>query len=210
METGKVHSVIIVEDNADVKNVLSEYVKSNDKLFLAGAYGSCKEAFDNFADDNPRIVLMDIDLPGMNGIQGTKKIKQLYPDADVIIITVFENSENVFAALCAGAAGYLTKNIKREELLLSIDQCLSGGAPMSMKIAKMVVGSFKKTTNSPLTERETEILTYLSNGKSYNTIASLLFISKDTVKYHIKNIYIKLQVDNREDAVEVANKQKLI
>jgi DNA-binding NarL/FixJ family response regulator len=210
MNTEKAISVIIVEDNIDVKTILSEYVNSSERFFLAGAYDNCKEAIENLKEDKPRVVLMDIDLPGMNGIQGTKKIKQLSPNTDVIIITVFENSENVFSALCAGAAGYLTKNIKKEELLLSIEQCLTGGAPMSMKIAKMVVNSFKKTSNSPLTERETEIITHLSNGKSYNSIAELLFISKDTVKYHIKNIYIKLQVDNKEDAIEVANQQRLI
>lgn len=210
MNKAQTNNVIIVEDNIEVKNILCEYIKSSDNLFLAGAYDNCIDAIKNLKTDNPRVVLMDIDLPGMNGIEGTKKIKQLSPKTDVIIITVFENSENVFAALCAGASGYLTKNIKCEELLSSIDECLKGGAPMSMKIAKMVVGSFKKNTNTPLTERETEILSHLSFGKSYNSIADLLFISKDTVKYHIKNIYIKLQVDNKEAAIEMANKQKLI
>lgn len=202
--------VIIIEDNEDVNAILGEYIKSSDKLFLVDSYKNCEDALKNLAEDKPRIVLMDIDLPGMNGIEGTKKIKQLSPNTDVIIITVFENSENVFSALCAGASGYLTKNIKCEELLSSIEESLVGGAPMSMKIAKMVVGSFMKSTKSPLTERETEILTLLSTGKSYNTIASLIHISKDTVKYHIKNIYIKLQVDSKEAAIEVANKERFI
>ena len=210
MNTPETYSVVIIEDNLEVKNILSEYIKSSPKLFLAGAYTNCEEAIANLKEDNPRVVLMDIDLPGINGIEGTKKIKMLLPKVDVIIITVFENSENVFAALCAGAAGYLTKNIKREELLSSIAECLVGGAPMSMKIAKMVVSSFKKNSQSPLTERETEILTHLSMGKSYNSIADLLFISKDTVKYHIKNIYIKLQVDNKEEAIEKASREKFI
>lgn len=204
------HSITVIEDNPEVKNILSEYIKSSPSLFLAGTYTSCEEAIKNLKEDKPRIVLMDIDLPGMNGIEGTKKIKSLSPGTDVIIITVFENSEHVFAALCAGASGYLTKNIKSDELLPSIEECLNGGAPMSMKIAKMVVGSFQRSSKSPLTERETEVLSFLSNGKSYNTIAGLLNISKDTVKYHIKNIYIKLQVDNREDAINVASKQKFI
>jgi len=210
MEMVETLNIVIVEDNPEVRNILCEYINSSDELFLAGAYSSCEEALENLKQDKPRIVLMDIDLPGMNGIEGTKKIKQLSPKTDVIIIAVFENSETVFSALCAGASGYLTKNIKRDELLPSIDECLKGGAPMSMKIAKMVVGSFKKNTNSPLTDRETEILSFLANGKSYNTIGELLFISKDTVKYHIKNIYIKLQVDSKEAAIEVANKERFI
>ena len=210
MSLSATYNIVIVEDNKEVKDILCEYVKSNPALYLAGAYGNCEDAIKNLGEDKPRIVLMDIDLPGINGIEGTKKIKTFFPKTDVIIITVFENSESVFSALCAGASGYLTKNIKCDELLSSIDECLTGGAPMSMKIAKMVVSSFKKSTQSPLTERETEILTNLSFGKSYNSIAELLFISKDTVKFHIKNIYIKLQVDNKEEAIEKANREKFI
>ncbi len=207
--TGR-HRVVIVEDNKELNDILCEYIKSNEELYLSDSYSNCEEAINNLEEDKPRIVLMDIDLPGMNGIEGTKKIKQLLPNAEVIIITVFENSETVFSALCAGAAGYLTKTLDKDELMSSINECLLGGAPMSMKIAKMVVGSFKKNTKSPLTERETEVLSQLSNGKSYNSIALLLNISKDTVKYHIKNIYIKLQVDSKEAAIEVANQKKLI
>ena len=210
MESGNIHNVIIVEDNPEVKDILCEYVKSSDNLFLAGAYTNCEDAIRNIKEDKPNLVLMDIELPGISGIEGTKKIKTIFPKTEVIIITVFENSEYVFAALCAGASGYLTKNIKRDELLSSIDECLGGGAPMSMKIAKMVIGSFKKSTQSPLSERETEVLTLLSSGKSYNSIGDLLFISKDTVKYHIKNIYLKLQVDNRAEAIEKASRERFI
>lgn len=210
MNPPKLHRVIIIEDNLEVNAVLSEYIKMNDSLSLAASYSNCEDALKNLAEDKPKIILMDIDLPGINGVEGTRKIKQKRPSSEVIIITVFENSETVFSALRAGASGYLTKNVTSEDLLSSIDECLTGGAPMSMKIAKMVVGSFNKNTKSPLTDRETEILSGLSSGKSYNSVALLLNISKDTVKYHIKNIYIKLQVDNKEDAIEIANKEKFI
>jgi DNA-binding NarL/FixJ family response regulator len=210
MEIEKKQGIVVIEDNVELNNVLCEYVKNYEHFFLAGSYINCEDAIENINTTKPRIVLMDIDLPGINGIEGTKKIKQQHPNADVIIITVFENSETVFSALCAGASGYLTKTIDQQDLLASIKECLAGGAPMSMKIAKMVVSSFNKNTKSPLTERETEVLTQLSNGKSYNSIAVVLNISKDTVKYHIKNIYIKLQVSNKEDAIEVANKKKFI
>ena len=210
MNTAEKNTVAIIEDNPEVQGILCEYINNSESYSLYGSFGNCKEALLNFSKTPPRIVLMDIDLPEINGIEGTKRIKQLNSKIDVIIITVFENSENVFSALCAGASGYLTKNIKQDELLASIEECMNGGAPMSMKIAKMVVGSFMKNTKSPLTERETKVLSLLSQGKSYNTIASLLFVSKDTIKYHIKNIYSKLQVDNKEAAIDIANKEKFI
>lgn len=202
--------ILVIEDNQTVNETLSEYINNVPKLSLAGSYFNCEDAIRNLKNDLPRIILMDIDLPGMDGIEGTKKIKKLSPKTDVIIITVFENSENVFAALCAGATGYLTKNIDNLELESSIEECLLGGAPMSMKIAKMVINSFNKNQKSPLNERETEILTLLAQGKSYQSIAELIFVSKDNVKYHIKKIYSILQVDSKEEAIEVANKQKYI
>lgn len=194
----------------ELNAVLCEYIKTDDNLLLTGSYSNCEQAIKNLSEDKPKIVLMDIDLPGINGVEGTRLIKQNNPQTEVIIITVFENSETVFSALSAGASGYLTKNLSQGDLLSSIAECLEGGAPMSMKIAKMIVNSFKKNAQSPLTERETEVLAGLSSGKSYNSVADLLNISKDTVKYHIKNIYIKLQVDNKEAAIEIANKQKFI
>ncbi len=202
--------VIIIEDNIELNNILGEYIKTDDSLILAASYFNCENAIKNLAEDKPAIVLMDIDLPGMNGIEGTKKIKAQRPKTEVLIITVFENSQTVFEALSAGASGYLTKNVSKNDLLSSIAECLGGGAPMSMKIAKMIVDSFKKNTQSPLTERETEVLAGLSSGKSYQSVANMLSISKDTVKYHIKNIYIKLQVDNKQDAIEIANKERFI
>lgn len=210
MEIVKRHHVVIVEDNPEVVDILCEYVNSAENLILAGAYNNCEQALSNLSNDAPDVVLMDIELPGINGIEGTKKIKTILPKCEVVIITVFENSEYVFSALCAGASGYLTKNIKREELLSSINESLNGGAPMSMKIAKMVIGSFQKSNQSPLSERETQVLTQLSFGKSYSSIAEQLFISKDTVKFHIKNIYLKLQVDNKAEAIEKASREKLI
>jgi DNA-binding NarL/FixJ family response regulator len=210
MNKEEIYTVVVIEDNEEVRSILREYIESCERYFLAGVYETCEKALKNLKHDLPKIVLMDVDLPGMNGIEGTKKIKQVSPQTEVIIFTVFENSETVFSALCAGASGYLTKNTQRDELLSSIDECIKGGAPMSMKIARMVVHSFARNRKSPLTDRETEILTLLATGKSYNSIADQLFISKDTVKYHIKNIYIKLQVDNKEAAIDIANREKFI
>jgi DNA-binding NarL/FixJ family response regulator len=154
---------------------------------------------------------MDIDLPGMNGVEGTKIIKQKLPNAIIIMVTVYENSEIVFNALCAGATGYLTKNLKPNDLINSLEEAMSGGAPMSIHIAKMVVSSFqKKNSTIQLSQREKEVLTLLATGNSYDSIGEKLFISKNTIKFHLKNIYLKLQVHSNIEAIQKANEENLI
>lgn len=153
---------------------------------------------------------MDIDLPGMNGIEGTRYVKSILPKKNVIIITIFENSERVFEALCAGATGYLTKSSKHTQLLDALDEVLQGGAPMSANIARMVIRSFHRQDSNLLSDREIDVLRLLVEGKSYKTISEKLDISLSTVKFHIKNIYVKLQVGNKEDAIAKAKSQHII
>ena len=127
------------------------------------------------------------------------------------MVTVYENSEMVFNALCAGATGYLTKNLKPNDLINSMEEAISGGAPMSIHIAKMVVSSFQKKNSSiQLSQREKEVLTLLATGNSYDSIAEKLFISKNTIKFHLKNIYLKLQVHSNIEAIQKANEENLI
>lgn len=202
--------IIIIEDNDEVREAIILLLSSRSDLIIKGDYDNCEDAIRELNDTKPDIVLMDIDLPGMSGIEGTEKIHKARPKSDIIIITVFENSKTVFRALCAGANGYLTKNTDVERLGNAIDEVIKGGAPMSTKIAKMVVQSFQRNTDSPLTDRETEVLLRLSEGKSYGNIADDLFISRDTVKYHIKNIYLKLQVKSKAEAIKIANAEKFI
>lgn len=201
--------IIIVEDNPEIREIFSLMIDQKDNYILVNCYGSSEEALENLHADQPDIVLMDVDLPGIDGIECTKRLKKIFPQTEVIMITVFENSKTVFDALCAGATGYLSKNTSSEKLLNAIDEVIQGGAPMSTHIAKMVVKSFHLNQNSPLTSRETEILSQLSSGKSYGDIADFLQVSKDTVKFHIKNIYVKLQVNNKAEALDKANKDKL-
>jgi len=202
--------IVIVEDNDQIREAFSLLLNLRDDFIVVNTYNNCEDAIFNSKDDNPDVILMDIDLPGISGIEGTKKIKKILPKVAIVIITVFENGKTVFDALCAGASGYLTKSSDKDRIIKAIDEVLKGGAPMSSKIARMVVQSFQKNPNSPLTERETEILANISEGKSYTSIADTLFISKETVKFHIKNIYIKLQVNNKADALKIANEDKLI
>jgi DNA-binding NarL/FixJ family response regulator len=153
---------------------------------------------------------MDIELPGMNGIVAISKIKALMPKTQVVVVTVYENDDLVFKALCEGAAGYLTKNMPLNKLIDSLVELENGGAPMSTNVARMVVQSFHKNRQTPLSNRELEVLELLSSGKSYSTIADQLFVDKETVKSHIKNIYLKLEVHSKAEAIEKAKKSKYI
>ncbi len=202
--------IIIVEDNKTVREGFALIINSISKYFVVNTYDNCEDAIKNVKKDKPDIVLMDLELPGISGIEGIGEIKKIMPNVLVLVNTIYENSDLVFQALCAGASGYITKNSNHSELLEGIEEVLQGGAPMSSKIAKMVVTSFQKNPNSPLSNRETEVLELLAKGKSYSMIAKELFITKETAKSHIKNIYSKLQVNSKSEAIAKATQDKLI
>ena len=202
--------VLVVEDDAEIRNSFSLIVNSSQKFMVVNAYGNCEDAIENIHRDRPEIVLMDIELPGMNGIQGARIIKDKVPHTEVIMVSVYEDSELVFEALKAGASGYITKSANYLELLSALEEITKGGAPMSSKIARMVIDNFHVNPNSPLTKRETEILQLISEGKTYTQISEELFISKETAKTHIKNIYSKLQVNSKSEAIAKANQERLI
>jgi DNA-binding NarL/FixJ family response regulator len=200
--------IVIIEDNEDVRLGFQLLINSTPHYRVEAVFDSVEAAYEKVIQLKPDIILMDIDLPGINGIEGTANIKQKLPKTDIVIITVFENSNRVFSALCSGATGYLTKNINHHELLDALDEVSRGGAPMSANIARMIVGSFARNNDTPLTEKEMNVLVELANGKSYKSIAVNLSVSIDTVKFHIKNIYSKLQVNNKEDAIGFARHKK--
>jgi len=200
----------IIENNEVLKDGMSLLIKSMTNHSVVGTYISCEEAIRNLDRDDPEIILMGIDLPGMNGVEGIQKIKKKRAAIDIIVITDHEDCESVFEAFGAGASGYITRNSNHTSFLDAIEEVSSGGAPMSSNIARMVVESFQKNQNTPLTSRETQVLDLLSKGKSYSVIADDLFIHKETVKSHIKNIYFKLHVNSKADALEIARKYKFI
>jgi len=202
--------VMIVEDDQEIRNSFTLIVNSSQKFTVVNAYGSGEDAIDNLQRDKPEIVLMDIELPVMNGIQTTKVMKDKAPHVDIVMVSVYEDSELVFEALKAGASGYITKSANYLELLTALEEIVKGGAPMSSRIARMVIDNFHVNPNSPLTKRETEILQLISEGKTYTQISEELFISKETAKTHIKNIYSKLQVKSKSEAIAKANMDKLI
>lgn len=202
--------IIIVEDDVIIREAFVTLINQNSDYAVINAYSNAEDAIKRIKDDMPDICLMDIELPGMNGIEAISKIKAILPDTHVVVVTVYENDELVFKALCEGASGYLTKNTPSAKLIESLKELDSGGAPMSTNIARMVVSSFHKNRQTPLTARELEVLELLSSGKSYSTIADQLFIDKETVKSHIKNIYLKLEVHSKAEAIEKARKSKYI
>jgi DNA-binding NarL/FixJ family response regulator len=166
--------------------------------------------------DDPDVILMDIGLPGMSGIEGIREVKKVRSDAVIVVLSVYEDDENIFEALCQGACGYLVKNTPPARLIEAITEAHEGGSPMTSHIARKVVSLFQKSYKGAddadirLTDREKEILTGLSDGDSYNSIAESLFISVDTVRYHIRNVYEKLQVHSQSAAVSKAIRKGLI
>ena len=181
-----------------------------DGFSCISTYGDCESALKTIEEDQPDVILMDIGLPGMSGIEGVKRIRKIVPDTEIIMVTVYQDDKRVFEALCAGACGYLTKNVSPARLLAAIQDAHDGGSPMSANIARMVVKSFRIESESPLSNRETEVLRELCDGKSYKMIADDLSISETTVHSHIKSIYRKLEVHSQTEAVAKAFREKLI
>jgi DNA-binding NarL/FixJ family response regulator len=209
--------VAVVEDNKTIREGLSVLVSGTDGFKCIGTYADCESFLKEFEKLTVDVVLMDIGLPGINGIEGVKKAKQINPDISILMLTVYEESEIVYEALCAGAYGYLVKKTPPSRLIEAIKEVYEGGSPMSSRIARQVITSFQNYNNKSainsqynLSNREREVLQHLADGSNYQEIADELFISVDTVRHHIRNIYKKLQVHSQSEAVAKAIRKKLI
>ncbi|HMT28841.1 MAG TPA: response regulator transcription factor [Bacteroidia bacterium] len=204
--------VALVDDNHDLREGLQIVIKEHsDEFECIGSFADAESAAKKIPEIKPDVVLMDINLPGMSGIECLKQVKAKMPGLDVIMLTVFADDETVFDSLCAGACGYITKNASPEKILDAIRDVRDGGAPMSGRIARMVVTSFNApaTSSAHLTDREREVLDQLCKGKSYKMVADALNITHDTVRHHIKNIYKKLEVHSVSEAILKTMKKKL-
>ena len=199
-------SVSIVEDNEQLRSTLARVIGRSEGFRCVSQYASAEAALEGLRKDKPEVVLMDINLPGINGVECVRQLKQLLPNTQAVMLTVYEDTENIFSALAAGAAGYMLKRTKTPELLEAIREVHRGGSPMTTHIARMVTRSFLKTGPSAppttnLSEREQEVLDCLSQGFLYKEIAEKLGISYETVHTYIRRIYEKLQVRTRTEAV---------
>lgn len=202
--------VVIIEDDEIIRNGYAFLIGKEAGFDVVNTYASFDDAAKKIAADEPGVILLDIELPGTNGIDALPKLKKILPSAFVLILTVYDSEKLIFDALANGASGYLTKNSSSTKIVESIREVREGGGPMSIHIARMVIKSFQRNQDSPLSKRETQILELVGNGKSRSQIARELFIDLETVRSHIKNIYLKLDVNSRADALKAARQNKLI
>ena len=208
--------VIIIEDNELLRDSLKEAINKSSSINCSNAFGSGEAALEFIESEElvPDIILLDIGLPGMSGIELIPELKKLSPSSKIIIITIHDDDENVFNAICAGAAGYLLKDLSSNGIVNSISEVMNGGAPMNSHIAKKVLNMFRdqniKSEGYDLSDREKEILALLVDGLSKKQIAENIFLSHHTVDSHIRNIYAKLEVHSRSSAISKAIKEKLL
>jgi DNA-binding NarL/FixJ family response regulator len=199
-------TVSIVEDNDQLRATLARVIGRADGFQCVSQHANAEAALEGLPSEKPNVVLMDINLPGMNGVECVRKLKPLLPETQVVMLTAYEDTENIFNSLAAGASGYLLKRTPRDELLAAIREVRAGGSPMTAHIARKVVQSFQRpagtaTPTEDLSPREKEVLDCLAEGFLYKEIAEKLSISYETVHTYIRRIYEKLQVRTRTEAV---------
>jgi len=201
-------SISIVEDNIAVRKGLERIIQETDGFLCLSSYDNAEDAIKELPDIQPDLVIMDIQLPGASGIECVRQMKAAFPRMQFMMFTIYEDSEQVFEALAAGATGYLLKNTPPEKIPNALRELHAGGSPMTTGIARRVVTSFQKQpaqdTVNELSTRENEVLQLLSKGFLYKEIANRLQISIGTVRQHIHNIYGKLQVQNKTEAINKA------
>lgn len=207
--------VAIYEDNDALRNSLTHLIKGSRLLTFVGAYPDCRNILENCENDKPDVILMDIDMPFITGIEATRLVKDKYPNINVMMLTVFEDRDKIFNALRAGATGYLLKKSSAIQIIEAIMELASGGSPMTREIARKVMEFFTRPQNTidndyTLSERELDVLERLVAGDSYKMVADKCNISISTVRFHINNIYRKLAVNSKSEAVIKAIKERLV
>src|SRR5215471_15171772 len=201
--------VAIVEDRREIREGLAMLIGGTDGFYCADSYRSAEEALDRIEHSQPDVVLMDIGLPGMSGIQALQLLKERYPKMLLLMLTVYDDDERIFDAMCAGASGYLLKKTPPAKLLESLREAVAGGAPMSPEVASRVISLFREIrpperADYDLTPHETRLLKLLVEGHNYKTAAAELGVSVHTIDFHLRSIYGKLQVHSKTEAVALA------
>lgn len=215
MPPEKSTQVVIVEDDEGLRDGLAALIGGFPGFACAGAYGTMEEALREIKRLTPQVIMLDLGLPGMSGIEGIREIRKRHPTALPVVLTVHDDDVRVFEALCAGAAGYLLKTTPPARLLQSLQEVIAGGSPMSPEIARRTISLFRQLRPAPpddhnLTPHESRLLQFLSEGYSYRTAAKRLGVSVSTVAFHMRNIYRKLEVHSKAEAVAKAIRQGVI
>jgi DNA-binding NarL/FixJ family response regulator len=208
-------NVAIIEDQPKIREGLAILIDSTQGFRCGWRFGSMEEALANLGQPAPDVFLVDIGLPGMSGIAGIRILKERYPGAPLLMLTVYDDDQRIFDALCAGACGYLLKKTPPDRLLASIAEALDGGAPMSPEVARRVVDLFREfrpaeEAGCRLTPHEIRLLQMLVDGHNYHTAAAELGISVNTVRFHFRNVYDKLQVHSKSEAVSKALRHRIV
>jgi DNA-binding NarL/FixJ family response regulator len=207
--------VAIVEDRREIRESLAMLIGGTDGFACTGGYRSMEEALAKLKHHQPHVVLCDIGLPGMSGIEGIRILKELYPDLLILMLTIYDDDERIFDAICAGACGYLLKKTPPLRLLESLKEAVTGGAPMSPEVARRVMSLFREIrpperADYELTPHETRLLKLLVEGHNYKTAALELNVTVHTVSFHLRSIYEKLQVHTKSEAVAKALQNRLV
>ena len=207
--------ILIFEDNLDFIDSLTDLIGSADGIELAGVYNNCKNVVKNVDHHQPDVVLMDIDMPVENGLQGLRSLRDADNNVIVLMLTVFDDNDRVFQSICHGASGYLLKRTSPEKLIEAIREAHTGGAPMTPSVAKQVLKLFsqpfqKSAEMLTLTPREHDVLSFLVRGYSYKMAAGEMNISIETLRYHVKNVYSKLHVNSKSEAVAKAIQNRIV
>lgn len=207
--------VMIVEDRHQIRQGLSLLIDGTEGFRCTGSFVSMEQALPEIDEDPPDVVLVDIGLPGMSGIEGIRRVKKRHPEMLMLVLSVHDDDDRIFAALCAGARGYLLKTIPPAKLLDSLRECVAGGAPMSPEVARRVIELFRDfrppaTVDYHLTPHELRLLKMLVDGYNYKTAADEVGVSFNTVSFHMKKVYEKLQVHSKSEAVAKALREKLV
>ena len=215
MTTTESIKVTIIEDRREIRDGLGMLIGYTDGFECTGKYGSMEEALARIPHNLPDVVLSDIGLPGMDGIEGIRRLKEKFPHLTVLMLSVYEDDDRIFHALCAGACGYLLKKTPPTRLLESLREAVSGGAPMSPEVARKVITLFREfrppeQVDYDLKPHELRLLKLLVEGHSYKSAAAKLNVSVNTISFHLKNIYDKLQVHSKSEAVAKALQNRLI
>jgi len=205
--------ISIIEDNTNLRNSWERFLNESDGISEVFGFETVREAVQSHHLRETEILLLDIQLPEMNGIDGIPLILKENPEIKILMISILDDEEHIFNALKAGAVGYLDKNIKPDDLLHSIQDIIEGGSPISPLIAGKIVDFFKtdhKRDKIELNKREKKILSLMIDGNTFAEIGKIIYLSTDGVRYHVRNIYYKLQVNNKAEAISIAIKRRLI